>query len=52
MGLSWYHVEMAKDVPFETLMSEGVPISKEKTSIGQLAINHVSFTILKELHPE
>jgi len=52
MGLSWYHVEMAKDVPFETLMSEGISISKEKTSIGQLAINHVSFTILKELHPE
>lgn len=49
MGLSWYHVEMAKDVPFETLMSEGNPVNKEKVSIGQLAINHVSFTILEEL---
>ncbi|MBL1210811.1 transglutaminase family protein [Geminocystis sp. GBBB08] len=49
MGLSWYHVEMAKDVPFETLMSEGNPVNKEKVSIGQLAINHVSFTILQEL---
>ena len=51
MGLSWYHVEMAKDMPFETLISEGLPVSKEKTSIGQLAINHVSFTILHELQP-
>lgn len=51
MGLSWYHVEMAKDVPFETLKSEGNPINKEITSIGQLAINHVSFTILEELQP-
>ncbi|AFZ46793.1 transglutaminase domain-containing protein [Cyanobacterium stanieri PCC 7202] len=51
MGLSWYHVEMAKDMPFETLISEGLPVSKEKASIGQLAINHVSFTILEELQP-
>lgn len=51
MGLSWYHVEMAKDVAFETIKSEGEPISKETTSIGQLAINHVSFTIIEELQP-
>ncbi|MBF2055776.1 MAG: transglutaminase family protein [Cyanobacterium sp. T60_A2020_053] len=51
MGLAWYHLEMAKDTTFETLRSEGQPVSKEKTSIGQLAINHVSFTILKELIP-
>ncbi|AFZ53117.1 transglutaminase family protein [Cyanobacterium aponinum UTEX 3222] len=51
MGLSWYHVEMAKDVPFETLKSEGELINKETTSIGQLAINHVSFTIIEELKP-
>jgi len=51
MGLSWYHVEMAKDMPFETLMSEGLPVNKEKASIGQLAINHVCFTILEELQP-
>lgn len=49
MGLCWYHIEMAKDVPFETLKSQGELINKEVTSIGQLAINHVSFTILEEL---
>lgn len=51
MGLAWYHLEMAKDTAFETLKSEGQPLSKETTSIGQLAINHVSFTILEELIP-
>lgn len=51
MGLSWYHAEMAKGVPFEKLLSEGVPLTKEKVSIGELAINHVQFTILKELIP-
>ncbi len=51
MGLSWYHVEMAKDLPFETLISEGSPVNKETTSIGQLALNHVSFTIIEELQP-
>lgn len=51
MGLAWYHAEMAKDVPFETLTSEGLPVNKEHVSIGELAINHVSFTILEELNP-
>jgi transglutaminase-like putative cysteine protease len=51
MGLAWYHAEMAKDVPFETLTSEGIPVDKETVSIGELAINHVSFTILEELNP-
>lgn len=51
MGLAWYHAEMAKDVPFETLTSEGIPVNKETVSIGELAINHVSFTILEELQP-
>lgn len=51
MGLAWYHAEMAKDVPFETLQSEGIPVNKENVSIGELAINHVSFTILEELNP-
>ncbi len=51
MGLAWYHAEMAKDVPFETLKSEGVLLNKETVSIGELAINHVSFTILEELQP-
>jgi transglutaminase-like putative cysteine protease len=51
MGLAWYHAEMAKDVPFETLTSEGNKIEKEIVSIGELAINHVRFTILQELQP-
>ncbi|HEY9614107.1 transglutaminase domain-containing protein [Allocoleopsis sp.] len=51
MGLSWYHMEMAKGIPFETLKSEGVPVNKENTSIGELAINHVRFKILEELSP-
>jgi transglutaminase-like putative cysteine protease len=52
MGLSWYHAEMAKDIPFETLTSEGVLVPKEKVSIGELAINHVQFMVLEELQPE
>ncbi len=51
MGLCWYHAEMAKGIPFETLKSEGLPLNKDKVSIGELAINHVSFTILEELKP-
>lgn len=52
MGLAWYHAEMAKDVSFETLTSEGILVDKEILSIGELAINHVSFTILEELEPK
>ncbi|OKH22315.1 transglutaminase [Hydrococcus rivularis NIES-593] len=52
MGLAWYHAEMAKGIPFETLTSEGVLVPKEKVSIGELAINHVQFTLLEELEPE
>lgn len=52
MGLAWYHAEMTKDTPFEILFSEGVKVDKEKISIGDLAINHVRFTILEELSPE
>lgn len=51
MGLSWYHAEMAKGVPFEKLYSQGKPIPKEQVSIGDLALNHVRFTVLKELQP-
>ncbi|WP_036483296.1 transglutaminase domain-containing protein [Myxosarcina sp. GI1] len=51
MGLAWYHAEMAKDTSFETLTSEGMPVDKEKVSIGELALNHVRFTILEELQP-
>jgi transglutaminase-like putative cysteine protease len=52
MGLAWYHAEMSKDVPFEALISEGIPVNKQRVSIGQLAINHVQFTILEELVPQ
>ncbi len=51
MGLSWYHAEMAKDTPFEQLISNGVPLNKQQVSIGNLAINHVQFVILDELNP-
>ena len=51
MGLAWYHAEMAKGVPFETITSEGKLVPKETVSIGELAINHVQFTILDELQP-
>ena len=51
MGLAWYHVEMAKDTAFETIKSNGQEISKEKTSVGQLALNHVAFNILQEIRP-
>ena len=51
MGLAWYHTEMGKGVPFARLSSGGVPLNKEQLSIGELAINHVRFTILDELKP-
>jgi len=51
MGLSWYHAEMGKGIPFEKLYRDGVPLPREQVSIGELAINHVSFTILDELRP-
>ena len=51
MGLAWYHMEMGKGISFETLRSQGAPVNKENASIGELAINHVRFTILEELIP-
>lgn len=51
MGLAWYHAEIGKGITFETLTSEGLPVAKDKVSIGELAINHVRFTILQELKP-
>ena len=51
MGLAWYHAEIGKGITFETLTSKGLPVPKEKVSIGELAINHVRFTILQELQP-
>jgi hypothetical protein len=49
MGLPWYHAEIAKGIPFETLTAQGEPV--ENTSIGELAINHIRFMILDELEP-
>ncbi len=51
MGLAWYHAEMSKDTSFERLVCDGNPVTKEMVSIGNLAINHVQFTILDELEP-
>ena len=51
MGLAWYHMEMGKGISFENIKSEGMPVDKEKISIGELAINHVRFRILEELVP-
>ncbi|MEC4804163.1 MAG: transglutaminase family protein [Jaaginema sp. PMC 1079.18] len=51
MGLAWYHAEMAKGVPFERLYSQGEQITKQQASVGELALNHVCFTILDELDP-
>ncbi|MFN3361026.1 MAG: transglutaminase domain-containing protein [Pseudanabaenaceae cyanobacterium] len=42
MGLPWYHVELGKGIPFET-------IDPGELSIGSLAINHIRFRILGEL---
>jgi transglutaminase-like putative cysteine protease len=49
MGLAWYHAEMAKDVPFAVLKSQGKKVEKEQISIGDLAINHVRFKVLEEM---
>ncbi|TFI55233.1 transglutaminase [Mastigocladus laminosus UU774] len=51
MGLCWYHIEIGKGIPFETLTSKGARLAKEEISIGELAINHIRFTILGELPP-
>ena len=51
MGLSWYHIEIGKGISFETITSEGKRLQKEEVSIGELAINHIRFTILEELPP-
>lgn len=51
MGLCWYHIEIGKGITFETLTSNGDRLTKEDIPIGDLAINHIRFTILKELPP-
>lgn len=49
MGLPWFHAEMAKGIPFEYLET---PNDSHEASIGDLALNHVRFTILGELGPQ
>ncbi|MGP1382476.1 MAG: transglutaminase domain-containing protein [Thainema sp.] len=49
MALPWYHIEMSRDVPFEKIRVPG--IEELGIKIGELAINHVRFTILDELPP-
>lgn len=51
MGLSWYHIEIGKGITFESISSQGVRLTKDDIPIGDLAINHIRFTILKELPP-
>ncbi|BAZ41747.1 transglutaminase domain-containing protein [Calothrix sp. NIES-4101] len=51
MGLCWYHIEIGKGIPFESMISQGVRLKKEDVAIGDLAINHIRFTILDELPP-
>ncbi|MEA5571448.1 transglutaminase domain-containing protein [Calothrix sp. UHCC 0171] len=51
MGLCWYHIEIGKGIPFESMISQGVRLKKEDIAIGDLAINHIRFTILDELPP-
>lgn len=48
MGLPWFHVEMSKGISFEKLVT---PDDSLDVSIGDLALNHVRFTILGELPP-
>lgn len=48
MGLSWFHTEIGKGISFEKMKAENKP---EHLSLGDLAINHVRFTILEELVP-
>jgi len=51
MGLAWYHIEIGKGISFEKLLLNGKPVNKEEVSLGNLAINHVRFTIREELPP-
>jgi transglutaminase-like putative cysteine protease len=53
MGLAWYHAEIAKDISFERVLTNGTPIKElpEPVSIGDLALNHIRFTVLRELPP-
>jgi len=44
MGLPWTHIELGKGIPFETTSAR-----QQGVRLGNLALNHVRFTILGEL---
>ncbi|MEM8805559.1 MAG: transglutaminase family protein [Cyanobacteria bacterium P01_G01_bin.38] len=46
MGLPWYHIEMAKEVPFERMQMADDSL---EVKIGDLALNHVRFRIVEAL---
>ncbi|MEM9806822.1 MAG: transglutaminase domain-containing protein [Cyanobacteria bacterium P01_D01_bin.56] len=48
MGLSWYHMEIGKEIPFAKMTADDKP---EDFSLRDLAINHIRFRILDELDP-
>ncbi|MGD1952405.1 MAG: transglutaminase domain-containing protein [Leptolyngbyaceae cyanobacterium] len=48
MGLSWYHTEIGKGIPFTKMTADDKP---EEFSLRDLAINHIRFRILDELNP-
>lgn len=48
MGLPWGHAEIGKGIAFETIDTSN---DDSEATIGDLAINHVRFTILGELPP-
>ncbi|OUC15873.1 MAG: transglutaminase [Alkalinema sp. CACIAM 70d] len=49
MGLAWYHAELGKGVRFEKMTAENLP---ENFALGDLALNHIRFTIIDELSPK
>jgi len=53
MGLAWYHTELGRGISFEGVKTEGVPLADTDLdiSIGDLALNHIQFTILDDLIP-
>jgi transglutaminase-like putative cysteine protease len=48
MGLCWYHTELGKGISFGRFKADNRP---DKFSLGNLAINHIRFTIQEELDP-
>jgi transglutaminase-like putative cysteine protease len=49
MGLAWYHTEIGKGIKFVKMTADDLP---DDFSLGDLAINHIRFTVLEELIPD